>query len=88
MGYFKNQDPQLYTLINQLPIEDRDEKILLVGYSIIDSLVNFNSNSGGLEKKHDEVRSVHEGLGNAIKVVSLNSHIQDPAFNYLCERRV
>ena len=64
MGNHK-ETTQLYNLLNNLRsyVSHEGDLATLVGYSVLDSLVNFTSTSGNVqERKFEEIKAVYDGL--------------------------
>jgi hypothetical protein len=64
------QNFQLYSLLNKLSlhIEDDDELGMILSYSIIDSLTDFNSNSGSNEEiKFEEIKRVYYSIEKIVE---------------------
>jgi hypothetical protein len=66
----RNQVPiQLYDLFKQLRlIEDGERELgLIISYTVVDSLLDFESPSGSIdERKQQQIKAVYEGLERAI----------------------
>ncbi len=63
---------QLYTLLDTLEpyVDNRDELGLLIGYSILNSLLDFRTTTGAEEEiRFEEVKAVYDGLENTIRQV-------------------
>ncbi|MFH1275535.1 MAG: hypothetical protein ABIH82_00325 [Candidatus Woesearchaeota archaeon] len=85
-----NENAQLYTFLTGLQvIRDRDERGLIIGYSIARSLLTSEFKSRGRQLQHDEVRSIYKGLEDSVTKCNANSGDHtSPHFAYLCELKV
>ncbi|MFH1511691.1 MAG: hypothetical protein ABIF10_08430 [Candidatus Woesearchaeota archaeon] len=74
---------QLHSLLNQLSmvVPDRDLYGMLVGYSVMHSLMNFATNTGSAEQAaFEEAKIVYKGLETSIAKCQ-----QQSAYSTLCE---
>ena len=86
-----DSNPQLYTFLEGLRvINDRDERGLVLGYSLAQSLLTTPLTSRRQQLQHDEVRAVYHGLEEAVsrcRNSPSSSPSSNPAYDYLCELR-
>jgi hypothetical protein len=79
----REEEPQLYTFVRNLGfhVPNADELGRLVGYSTINSLINFSTNSGSpQEREFQQVKAVHAGLERLLKEAA-----NKESFIVLCE---
>jgi hypothetical protein len=78
----KQQERQLYTLVPKLAshIEDKDELGAILAYSVVQSLINFQTMTGSEEERmFQEVKRIYAGLEQTIQECS-----QQSSFMKLC----
>ena len=82
---------QFYSLFQTLTgyIENKDELGSIVGYSVIGSLINFETNSGSFQEiNFEQVKSVYRGIENVISACEKEDEIAHPiGFSVYCELR-
>ncbi|MFC1741015.1 hypothetical protein ACFL3V_00575 [Nanoarchaeota archaeon] len=77
---------QLYTLLNRLQayVPNADELGALVGYCIIESLHDFDTNTGSTEQvEFEEIKAVYNGLEQVIE-----SSKENDGYTTLCELKM